>query len=598
MTILKSKNKQMKKIIATLLLLNTFTVIQAQRLENKIPENVDVLISANAENLFKLINVSDIDNNALGKEILKDLNRDYDIYKVESQVKEEGSKEKQEEVKRTVSSVANAGVNITENAYYFLTKTDSVSYHNFYVELNDRKTFESLLYEREKRKLKKEGDYSYIAGRSSFKIWNDHTLLLVNGSMSTTFFSDNKERLEKLKEEGEYNYNFKRRLAREWSKEHGLNIFDKNYSRSIASNSKFQKSKKKNSSATLWVRNYGELMTDIFKSFGNSFYPLYAEGNQNVYGVEEVTANLFFEKEDARVLLDMAVSSDMKRSFKKIYNKRMDRNLVNSFDHDKALAFWSISLNTEETLKQYPELVNKMYGGILPKFQEEIEIVGDLFSLVIDEKAIGELITGDALLVLNDFAKKEVEYTTYEYDKNYKRKEVTKTKEDFVPDFTLMIGSEKEDLLNKFYRIGEKHKAVKIQDNVVEFVTKKADLPFGLYSVVKNNVLYLTTSKTGALNIANGTTNFNTKKHSKLVRNNSTVLYVDVNAVLNKVPSKWMSKSEKEALHFSTENMNDALFRVSRMKGNTISSELKLSTQGTEENTLKLLLKFINSVAK
>ncbi|GFD72516.1 hypothetical protein KUL113_19360 [Tenacibaculum sp. KUL113] len=569
----------MKKIIATLLFLNILTVIQAQRLESKIPNNIDVLVSANAENLFKLIEVSDIDKNAIGKEILKDINRRRDEDKV--------------------SSVANAGIDIKSNAYYFFTKTDSISYHNFYVELKDRELFESMLSKRNKKKIRRMEGYNIIEGRSDIRIWNDDYLLLVNGDASRGYFSTHKERLDKLKEEGEFGYNFRKRIGKDWTKKYVLDLFNKNVIMSIATNKKFQKSKKKNASATLWIRNYGMLMTDLFKSFGGYLYPMYAEGgNQNIYGVEEVTANLFFDKSDARILLDMSVSSDMKKSFKKIYNKKMSSNLVNSFDHDKALAFWSISIDTEETLKEYPELLHKMYGGILPKFQEEMELVGDLFSLVIDEKAVGRLVTGDALLVLNDFSKQEVEYTTYEYDKDYKRKEVTKTKEEFIPDFTLMIGSEKEDLLNKFFKLGEKHKAVEIENNVVKFKTKKSDIPFDLYSVVKNDVLYLTTSKTNALSIASGNNNFNTKKHSKLVRDNSTVLFVDVNAVLNKIPNKWMSKSEKEAMRFSTDNLNDGVFRVSRMKGNTISSELKISTQGTEENTLKLLLEFINTVAK
>ncbi|KAF9658941.1 hypothetical protein HBA12_01455 [Tenacibaculum mesophilum] len=569
----------MKKIIATLLFLNILTVIQAQRLESKIPNNIDVLVSANAENLFKLIEVSDIDKNAIGKEILKDINRRRDEDKV--------------------SSVANAGIDIKSNAYYFFTKTDSISYHNFYVELKDRELFESMLSKRNKKKIRRMEGYNIIEGRSDIRIWNDDYLLLVNGDASRGYFSTHKERLDKLKEEGEFGYNFRKRIGKDWTKKYVLDLFNKNVIMSIATNKKFQKSKKKNASATLWIRNYGMLMTDLFKSFGGYLYPMYAEGgDQNIYGVEEVTANLFFDKSDARILLDMSVSSDMKKSFKKIYNKKMSSNLVNSFDHDKALAFWSISIDTEETLKEYPELLHKMYGGILPKFQEEMELVGDLFSLVIDEKAVGRLVTGDALLVLNDFSKQEVEYTTYEYDKDYKRKEVTKTKEEFIPDFTLMIGSEEEDLLNKFFKLGEKHKAVEIENNVVKFKTKKSDIPFDLYSVVKNDVLYLTTSKTNALSIASGNNNFNTKKHSKLVRDNSTVLFVDVNAVLNKIPNKWMSKSEKEAMRFSTDNLNDGVFRVSRMKGNTISSELKISTQGTEENTLKLLLEFINTVAK
>ncbi|CAM1358776.1 conserved exported hypothetical protein [Tenacibaculum sediminilitoris] len=569
----------MKKIIATLLLLNIVTVVKAQRLESKIPNNVDVLISANAENLFKLIKVSDLDENAIGKEILKNINR------------------RREENK--VSSVANVGIDITSNAYYFFSKTDSISYHNFYVELNNKELFESMLKKRDQKKIRRMEGYSIIEERNAIRIWNDNFLLFVNGDVSRGYFSIHKERLEKLKEEKEYDYSFRKRIGKSWTKKYALHLFNNSVSNSIISNKKFQKSKNKNASATFWVRNYGMLMTSLFKSFGDSFYPLYMEGdNQNIYGIEEVTANLFFDKNEARVLLDMSVSSDMKNTFKKIYNKRMSRNLVNSFDHDKALAFWSISLDTEEMLKQYPEMIQKMYGGILPKYEEEMEIVGDLFSLVIDEKALGELVTGDALLVLNDFSKEEVEYTTYKYDKDYKRKEVTKTKEEFIPDFTLMIGSEKEDLLKKFFRLGEKHQALKIENNVVKFTTKKSDIPFNLYSVVKNDVLYVTTSQKGAINIARGTEKFNNKKHSKMVRNNAMVLFADVNAILNKIPNKWMSNSEKEAIHFSAKHLNDAVFRVSRMKGNTISSELKLSTQRAEENTLKLLLEFINTVAK
>ncbi|WP_428741452.1 hypothetical protein [Tenacibaculum sp.] len=568
----------MKKIIATLLFLNTFTILQAQQLETKIPNNVDVLISANAENLFKLVKVSDIDENAVGKEILKKVNR------------------RREDDK--VSSVANTGINIKSNAYYFFSKTDSVSYHNIYVELNDKQMYESMLTERDKGKIQTQDNYSYIEGRRTFKIWNENSLLIVTGDMSRGYFSAHKERLEKLKEEGEYNYSFEKRIASEWTKDYALGIFNKRFTKSIAASNKFQKSKNKDASATLWVRNYGMLMTDLFKSFGNSLFPMYPEGSQNIYGIDEVTANLFFDKNDVRILLDMSVSPGMEKSFKKIYNKRMNRNLVNGFDHDKALAFWSISLNTEEMLKQYPTLAHKMYGGMLPKFQEEIDIVGDLFSLIIDEKAIGKLITGDALLVLNDFSKKKVEYKSYEYDKDYKRKEVTKTKEEFVPDFTLMIGSEEKDLLNKFFKLGEKHNALRIEDNIAAFIPKKSDIPFDLYFVVKNDVLYITTSKQGTVNIASGNNKFNTKKHSKLVRNNSSVFYVDVNAILNKMPNEWLSKSEKETLRFSTEYLDEAIFRVSRMKGNTISSEVKLSTQGNKENTLKLLLEFINTVAK
>ena len=153
----------MKKIIATLLLVNTFVVLQAQKLENKIPNNADVVIVANADNLFELIDVSDIDSNMLGKEILKNVNRRRD---------------------NKITSVSKAGVNVKSNAYYFFQKTDSISYHTVLVELNDKKLFESTLNKSNLKIIKREKGYNYIEGYRDIKIWNDELLLIVNGSKS------------------------------------------------------------------------------------------------------------------------------------------------------------------------------------------------------------------------------------------------------------------------------------------------------------------------------------------------------------------------------------------------------------------------------
>ncbi|WP_299124577.1 hypothetical protein [uncultured Tenacibaculum sp.] len=568
-----------RKIITALLLVNTFVVLQAQKLETKIPNNADVVIAANADNLFSLIDVSDIDSSFLGKGALRGANK-----------------------KAKVNSVSDLGVDIKSNSYYFFKNTDSISYHTILVELTDKAQYEATLKERQQKKIKREKGYSYIEGYSSLTIWNDNILAVVNGSKSYSYFKEHKERFNKLKKEGESRYSFKKRIVKSWIKEEALKTLNSSPSNSIATNKNFQKGKKKNASATLWVRNYGMFMSSFIQEFGKKMrstmsYLMPSKG-KNIYGVEEVTANLFFEKANIRVLLEMSVSDYMKKSFKKIYNKRMNSALVNSFDHEKALAFWSMSINTEEMLVQYPVMMNNLYGSILPKFKQEFEIVGDVLSLVIDEEAIAKLVTGDALFVLNEFGKKEVEYTKYEYDEDYKRKEVTKTKETLVPDFTIMIGSEEKELLTKVFKLGEKYKAVKETNNVYELILKEAKLPFGFYAVVKNGVLYFTTSKANAISIESGKTNFANKKHNKLIRNNSTVLFADVNKIINKLPTEWFGKTEDKMASLSNEHIENLNFTVSRMKGNKISSELRLNTKGKEENTLKLLFRLIDNMAK
>ncbi len=570
----------MKKSLATLALLGAFLTAKAQKIENRIPSNSSVVVAGNAENVFKLIDFSDINSSALGKEILKSVNRK----------KEDNEK---------INSLENLGIDLKSNAYYFFKQTDSISYHNVMVELNDRKQFEATLKKSKLDDIERKNGYNILQGYSDLTIWNDKVLFLVNGDRSYSYFREHKERLEKQKREEEASYKFKRRIANGWAREYAESIFNGNVRNSLSSNTSFQKSKKKNSVVTVWLPSYGSLMGSFMKSYKKLLSnDLINFDDTNMYGVNEVSANLFFDKSNARISLDMNVNENMKKYMKKIYNKRIDKKLINGFDHDKALAFWSMSINTEEMLIQYPDMLSTMYGGMIPTFKNEINVVGDLLAILIDEKAVGELITGDALFVLNDFDKKEVSYKSYDYDENYKRKEVTKTKETVVPDFTLMVGSKEEGIWKKALKIGEKYKVLSANNNVYEFTETTKDLPFPVYVVVNNDILYVTTSKTGAFNFAVGRSFGKSNKYGRLMRNNTSVLYTDINALLDKFPKGYVSRKEKKMLNFSNENLKDAVFRVSRIKGSTISSELKLNTMGREENTLKLLFEFINQVAK
>ncbi|WBX68732.1 hypothetical protein PG910_11795 [Tenacibaculum dicentrarchi] len=495
-----------------------------------------------------------------------------------------------------------AGIAIKSNAYYFFERTDSISYHTFLVKINDKARYQAMLKSRDLKKIKKEQGYSYIQKNSELMLWNNEFLVFVKGDKHRGYFKQHTERFEKLKEEGQSMYAVKKSLSKQWILQKGFSIATNGLLTSIAVNPSFQKAKKRNAAATLWVRNYGELIADVIGSLGRglktSIASLMPQNGENINGIETVTANLFFNKKNANLLLEMTVSDDMKKSFKKIYNQKMNSTLINSFNHDNALAFWSVSINTEQLLLEYPAMVDKMYGGMFPKFSQEISLVGDVLSLIIDEKAMASLVTGDALFVLNGFEKKQVSYKSYKYDDNYKRKEITKTKETLMPDFTFMMGSKEEKLLTKLFKLGQKHKLVKGAKNVFELDVKKAKLPINLYAVIKNEVLYITNSKVRAIKLSVGKRSFKTRKHRKLIKKNSSVLFADVNALLAHLPKKSFRSTERKMIAFSNDNIQDVRFVVSKMKGNKIASKVELNTNGKQENTLKLLFDFINNIAK
>lgn len=566
----------MKKFIITLLFVGFSFAVKAQNLEAKIPSNSDVVVAMDGNRLFELVAVTDFNDSYIGKKMLKSIN-------------------KQREDK--ISSVADVGIDINSKAYFFVQSTDSVTYNTFIIKLNNRKQFETTLSKKKLTDIKRENGLNILEEYSDINVWSDNLLVFVSGTKSQSYFDSNKDRFMKDAED-DSEYKVYRNIVKKWSLGYAKRLLTNNPSQSISSNSKYQKAKKKDAAATVWVRNYGEIVSKLLKSVGGMYSTSYMMlGNKNFYGIEEISGSLFFDKDAARLSMDMSVTPEMEKSYKKMYGKKLNRKFFNHFDQNNALAFWSFSVDTEAMFNEYPNLVKRIYGGVLPSAKEEISVVADLFALLIDEEAIGDLLTGDMLFVLDAIGEKDVPYTTYEYDEDYNRKEVTKTKKEIAPDFTLMIGSKEKELLNRVYKLGIKHKLVKSDAGVFELVIPNNEVPFPVYSIVKDDILFLTTSKTRASNIVRNETFSSSGKHSKLIKKNISAMYINGQEILAKIPENMFSEKEKEAVAVFGKNFTEAYLTSSRMKGNKLTTEFKINTSGKDENSLKLLFNLMNEMA-
>lgn len=566
----------MKKFIIILLFVGFSFAVKAQNLEAKIPSNSDVVVAMNGDRLLELVSITDFDKSYMGKGMLKGIN-------------------KQREDK--VSSVADAGIDINSKAYYFMHNTDSIAYNNFMLKLANKEQFEATLSKRKIKDIKRENGFNIMEEYGSVSIWNDNLLVFVSGEKSQSYFDANRDRFMKNAED-DSEYKVFKNVVKKWSLNYAKRLLISNPSTSISSDSKYQKAKKKDAVATVWVRNYGEIVSKLLKSVGGMYSTSYMMlGNKNFYGIEEISGSLFFDKDAARLSMDMSVTSEMEKSYKKMYGKKLNKKFFNHFDQNNALAFWSFSLDTEAMFDEYPNLVKRIYGGVLPSAKEEISVVADLFALLIDEEAIGNLLTGDMLFVLDAIGEKDVPYTTYEYDEDYNRKEVTKTKKEIAPDFTLMIGSKEKELLNRVYKLGIKHKLVKSDAGVFELVIPNNEVPFPVYSIVKDDILFLTTSKVRASNIVRNKTFSSSGKHSKLIKKNISTVYVNGQEILAKIPENMFSEKEKEMTRVFGGNFTEAYLTSSRMKGNKLTTEFKINTSGKNENSLKLLLNLIDEMS-
>ncbi|GEM_PF-3114453 len=563
----------MNKFILTIVLFAS-TISFAQSLESKIPANAKLVVTIDGSHLLELVPLTEFENYSVIKEIIKEIKED----------------------KPHINGISDLGFDINSDAYYFYQPTDSIIYHVGLIKLKNRVDFEKLLDSSAQKKIVRSGNVSHYAEDSDLNImWNDNILMLSGGMPSYSYFDENRERFEaQALNEDEGFYEIKNRVAGSWAANYAKQLFNYN-GVSIASNQGYLKSKDNNASATLWIKSYGELMGGFMSSSLGMLVGSGLNMNYSNYGIGSVTAHLYFEKETARITSKMEVNDRWEKALKKMYSSKIDPSFFKYINENEMLGYTSISIDTEAFLEEYPKLMSEIYGGMLPDYREESILAAELFTLILDEEAIGELITGDMLFVLNDIVDKDVTYTTYEYDDDYNEKEVVKTKKESSPDFTIIVGSENEKLLLRLIRLGVKHEAFEHKSSYYK-INLPSKTPFDLYAVIKDEKVFLTTSEKRITNIINNRTVSQVGNHKKIMKNNTSVIYMDLNKLMDKIPESELSEDEEQFVAYAKDNLRNAYFKTGKMKGKTISSELILETAKNRKNSLKVLLDFLEFV--
>ncbi len=326
---------------------------------------------------------------------------------------------------------------------------------------------------------------------------------------------------------------------------------------------------------------------------GINYYMGGMDANYNNLGFGTMNAHLYFDKDEARITSNMEVNNRWKKAIKKMYKSKIDNSFFKYFNENEIIGYTSIAMNTEAILNEYPDLISEMYGGMLPEFKEEMEVSAELFSLILDEEAVGELVTGNMLFILNDIGEKDVTYTTYEYDDEYNETKVEKTKKEMNPEFTVMIGSENEKLLFRVMKLGVKHKALEQNANYYK-LNMPNKVPFDLFAVIKDEIVFITSSEKQLSNIISPNPVSVLGNHKKTIRKNAAVMHLNVEKLLSKIPADELGRDEKKMISFATNNINNAYYKSGKMQGNNIVTEFVVETANNRENSLKVLLDFID----
>jgi hypothetical protein len=359
---------------------------------------------------------------------------------------------------------------------------------------------------------------------------------------------------------------------------------------------------------SVWL-NYDNMLnkywSTFFKGWGSithqDFKPRDFKGNENK-GFRS-SLNIFFEKDKMRMDQKMySPDAEIANLGKEMYNSKQSASMA-GFINPGNIACLSASINTEAMANYYYKLIRQYLGSnpYTNEYSDIVDVYMDFMEIIIDEKAIAELMPGNMVMVLHDMKTKKVTYTDYVYDDNFKGTEVKKTKEELSPNFTFVMETKKEAFMQKLAKLplkyAEKEKYnYKDKGGYYELAFDAEKFPISsLYFMVKDGKAIVTTSKE-VIDMALSNTGYTLDADTKnAVLNNNVFMKINAKKLIQQINPQLSTDLSKKISNYLEENMGDVQM-TGGIKDGMMQGSTTMSITGNHTNSLEFFFNMIDAI--
>lgn len=306
--------------------------------------------------------------------------------------------------------------------------------------------------------------------------------------------------------------------------------------------------------------------------------------------------NLYFDRDKVRLVNSYQhKDADVQKSIASVYKGKKNKKLT-ALINDKSIGYYAVNVDGSKYFDMMYSLMKDVEEG---EYQKEIELVMETMKIVLDEEAIAKIAPGNGIFVLDELKSKTVEYTDFEYDDDYNEKEVKKTKEVMVPNFTFAFATENEGYWNRVFNLltTNKNTAKKFskKGTFYEFKEGESDGYFDqLFFTVKDGIVYVTSS----------TDNMLSKNKSEISEKwaKDSVKYplsgrFDIQRLLTGLEKEFKSTSERKTLDVVRKNVGEVYFKT-EAKGERIEMEIDYKIRNSSENSLMYFFDLFDEIYK
>ncbi|MCI9844489.1 hypothetical protein [Flavobacterium pectinovorum] len=352
-----------------------------------------------------------------------------------------------------------------------------------------------------------------------------------------------------------------------------------------------------NADISCWM-DYGSAMSGFnsaymtllkFTSY-NKFLP--SQKNLGNF-VKGINVDFYFDNDNARIEEIVEYSKPIADIVGKISNRKVNKNIFNYFPAQKPLGYMTYHFNTKEMLKSFPTLSAEVFSNpyIL---KEDIGVVTDLISTIIDEEATATLFDGDLSMFLYDVTEREVTTKTFEYDENYESKEVVKTIKKAIPQFSVIFTSTHPTFADKLIQLGVRKNGLVQKGNYYEI---KGTQDYGGLFIFKDKDVVI---------IGNSIDNIFPKDNSfsKEVKKELKQNYVSAKVSIDKIVTAYSNSGEAKASEIKSLNRlaqqfsDVTLYSGKKLIDNKLKFELKLNSLKADKNIILQTLDLVDELSK
>ncbi|WP_129021513.1 hypothetical protein [Edaphocola flava] len=284
----------------------------------------------------------------------------------------------------------------------------------------------------------------------------------------------------------------------------------------------------------------------------------------------------------------------------RIYKRKLNPKFARYINSSSDIGVVAMAFNTQNYLEEMPGILKDAFNQLHTYGSQEATLLADVFSLVVDEKAIGKAISGDAAFVFTNIKQKS--YKTIEYiwdEETYASTEKEVERQENLPNFLLMFTTKDDHIFHKLLDYATEKNLMVLENGIYKISEKKSYDPFDYYCLIKDGIVFIGTDAAEMQAIKDGAQRGGlTKADKRLLMKHNGSGWFYANKLVDKIMNEEDGSMRKLRMNKLLNNVGQMQFATEKNKKGRVEANYILNIPNQRTNALEYLIYLLDDMRK